>query len=457
MYTLFQGQPGVAISARGGQGRRRGKAMLLGCIADDFTGATDLANTLTRRGMPCVQYNGLPGPGEPAEALPGAVVALKTRSIPAEEAVAQSLAALEWLRAKGCRKLFFKYCSTFDSTERGNIGPVAEALMDALGADITVACPAGPENGRTVYRGHLFVSDKLLSDTGMRHHPLTPMTDSNLVAVLGRQSRGSVGLVPYEAVEAGPEAIRGALEGLRAAGQRLAIVDALTEGHLAAIGAATEALPLITGGSGLALGLPAVFRAQGALSAEPEEAPAAPEGAAAVLSGSCSEATNRQVAAMRERGPSYRIDPAALAEDGNAVAAALDWARERLDGAPILLYATAPPERVAEVQAALGREKAGALVERAMGELARGLRQAGVRRLVVAGGETAGAVVGALGVRRLAIGPEIDPGVPWTFSRPAPNGEGSEGAEDQAPMALALKSGNFGGPDFFAKAFEVLS
>lgn len=427
--------------------------MLLGCIADDFTGATDLANTLTRHGMPCVQYNGLPDSTDRPGDEPGTVVALKTRSIPAEEAVSQSLAALDWLKAKGCRRFFFKYCSTFDSTDRGNIGPVAEALMDALGAEIAVACPAAPENGRTVYRGHLFVWDKLLSDTGMRNHPLTPMTDSDLVAVLGRQSAGRVGLVPFEPVEAGPEAIRSALDGLRDEGCRLAIVDALTERHLASIGAATAELPLITGGSGLALGLPEVFRQRGLLAATPPAPPPAPSGAAAVLSGSCSEATNRQVARLSETAPSYRIDPLALAENDQAVEAALDWARARLGEEPILIYATAPPERVAEVQASLGRERAGALVEAAMAALARGLRAAGVRRLVVAGGETSGAVVGALRLRRLAIGPEIDPGVPWTFSR---NG-GAGGDEKAAPMALALKSGNFGGPDFFAKAFRVLA
>ena len=421
--------------------------MLLGCIADDFTGATDLANTLARHGMPCVQYNGLPEPSESAGSEPGAVVALKTRSIDPVDAVTQSLSALEWLRGQGCEKFFFKYCSTFDSTDRGNIGPVAEALMAALGSDLTVACSAAPENGRSIYQGHLFVGDKLLSDTGMRHHPLTPMTDSNLVAVLGRQTRGSVGLVPYATVAQGPRAISTALDELRAKGHQMAIVDALNEIHLADIGTATADLSLITGGSGLAVGLPALFRRSGRLSTEVPPSPEPPAGAAAVLSGSCSEATNRQVATMREDYPAFRLDPDSLAEGDDLIEEALEWARARLGNEPILIYATAPPEEVAGIQQRLGRETAGGLVERAMAMLARGLCEAGVQRLVVAGGETSGAVVTALGLRRLAIGPEIDPGVPWTFSQ----------SGDAAPMALALKSGNFGGADFFRKAFQVLA
>ncbi len=419
--------------------------MLLGAIADDFTGATDLANSLTRRGMPCVQLNGLPGPDEAAGPEAAQVIALKTRSIAAQEAVAQSLAALDWLRARGCETVFFKICSTFDSTDRGNIGPVAEALLAALGGDIAVACPAAPENGRTVYQGHLFVGDRLLSETGMRDHPLTPMTDSDLVRVLGRQSQGKVGLVPHHRVAVGAAAVAKAVAGLRETGHRFAIVDAIDEADLAVIAEGAVDLPLLVGGSGLATGLPALFRRQGRLSAETASAPPVVEGAAAVLSGSCSQATNAQVAAMAAARPSYRLDPAALARDEAAVDEALDWAAGHLEGGPILLYATAPPDEVAAIQAALGRERAGALVERAMAALATGLLRLGVRRLVVAGGETSGAVVSALGLRRLAIGPEIAPGVPWTFSGGPP------------PIALVLKSGNFGGPNFFAEAFEVLS
>ena len=419
--------------------------MLLGCIADDFTGATDLANKLTRQGLYCVQHNGLPAAsGGPAPEADGAVIALKTRSIPAAEAVAQSLDALAWLRARGCRKFFFKYCSTFDSTDQGNIGPVAEALLAALESDFTFACPAAPENGRTVYQGHLFVGDRLLSETGMRHHPLNPMTDSDLVRVLQRQSRGQVGLVPQTAVARGTEAVAARIEALRAEGTTLAIADALSEADLETLARATESLPLITGGSGLAVGLPAIFREGGELNPIPPLPRPPADAPAAVLSGSCSEATNRQVAEMSRHRPSHRLDPAALAEGDSAIEAALAWAREGLGDGPILIYSTADPEALARVQEELGRERASRLVERALGRIAESLVRAGVRRLVVAGGETSGAVVTALGIRSLAIGPEIDPGVPWTMSL---------GGE---PLALALKSGNFGGPDFFTRAFEVL-
>ena len=419
--------------------------MLLGAIADDFTGATDLANSLTRRGMPCLQLNGLPDPAETAGPEPAVVIALKTRSAAPQVAVEQSLTALDWLRKRGCEKIFFKICSTFDSTDRGNIGPVAEALLDALGGDFAIACPAAPENGRTVYQGHLFVGDRLLSETGMRDHPLTPMTDSNLVRVLGRQCEGSVGLVPHSCVAEGAASVREGIEVLRGAGHRFAIADAISEYDLATIADGSEVLPLLVGGSGLATGLPALFRRQGRLAADAGVPAPMIEGAAAVLSGSCSQATNAQVATMCTARPSYRLDPAVLAQNEGAVAAALEWAEGHLGEGPILLYATASPDEVSAIQGKLGRERASAVVEEAMASLAQGLLHMGVRRLVVAGGETSGAVVSALGLRRLSIGPEIAPGVPWTFGAGPP------------PIALALKSGNFGGPDFFAEAFEVLS
>ena len=416
---------------------------LLGCIADDFTGATDLANVLTRAGMATVQVNGLPEEDAPPVAADAIVVALKSRSIPASEAVGLSQASLDWLRRQGCRKIFFKYCSTFDSTAEGNIGPVAEALMAALDTDFTIACPALPENGRSVYQGHLFVGGVLLAETGMRHHPVTPMTDSNLVRVLQAQSAGRVGLLPFEQVAGGPESVRAAITALRADGVAIAIADAVTDAQLQILAAATRDLPLLTGGSGLALGLPALFREAGDLAAANPPLTVPSEGPAAVLSGSCSEATNRQVAVMRERCPSFRLDPEALAAEESVAEAALAWAGDRLGSEPVLIYSTAPPDRVSESQSQLGRERASALVERAMAAIAVGLVERGVGRLVVAGGETSGAVVSALGVRRLAIGPEIAPGVPWTVSL------------GQPPVALALKSGNFGQDDFFLTALEM--
>lgn len=419
-------------------------AILLGCIADDFTGATDLCNTLVRQGFRTVQLIGVPLDDLPTPEAEAVTVALKSRTCPPEEAVAQSLAALRWLRRAGAAQIFFKYCSTFDSTERGNIGPVADALLDALGADFTIACPAFPTTGRTVYQGHLFVGDRLLAETHMRHHPLTPMTDSDLVRVLGRQTRRGVGLVPLPVVRQGPGAIRERFAALRAQGRAYAVVDAVEDEDLLSIGAACADLPLVTGGSGVAMGLPANFRDRGAAPGAPAEALPEVDGAGAVLAGSCSAATLEQVAVMAERHPLLRLDPLALAE-GFDPAEAVAWAEERLPRGPVLVAASAPPEAVAAAQARLGRERAGSLVEEAMARIAQALVARGVRRLVVAGGETSGAVVQALGVKGLRIGAEIDPGVPATVT-----------LGREPPLALALKSGNFGAPDFFLKALERL-
>ena len=420
-------------------------AVLLGAIADDFTGATDLCNTLVRRGMRTVQLIDVPTPGTNIPDAEAVVIALKSRTVPAAEAIAKSLAALTWLKTAGARQILFKYCSTFDSTDAGNIGPVAEALMSALDTDFTLFCPAFPEAGRTIYRGYLFVGDVLLSESGMRDHPLTPMRDPSLVRVLQRQSRGRVGLVPAAIVSRGAAAIRGAFAELRRRGFAHAIVDAIEDRDLEAIGEAAADFKLITGGSGIALGLPENFRRRGLLDGGAADSLPAISGAAAVLSGSCSTATLAQVAYMKERAPAFTIDPIAVAEGGDVAQQALAWAKPLLGEQPILISATAPPEKVAEAQSRLGRERAGAVVEESLAAIARGLAAAGVRRFVVAGGETAGAVVQALGVTGLRIGRQIDPGVPWTASLGEP------------ALALALKSGNFGAPDFFLRAFSVLS
>ena len=421
-------------------------AILLGAIADDFTGATDLANTLVRQGMRTVQLIDVPaGPPDAAlDDVDAVVIALKSRTIPAPDAIAQSLAALAWLQHAGARQILFKYCSTFDSTPAGNIGPVAEALMAALGVGFTIYCPAFPENGRTIFKGYLFVGDGLLSESGMRDHPLTPMRDPSLIRVLAAQTSRPVGLVPLAAVSAGPAAIRAEFDRLERAGCAHAIVDAVTDADLHRLGEAAADLALITGGSGLALGLPANFRRQGLLPERGEDAAvsAALDGAAAVLSGSCSVATLAQNAYMAARRPSFRLDPLALADGDGQIAQALDWAAGHLGKAPILISASAAPEAVRAAQDLLGRERAGALVEDALARIARGLVECGVRRLVVAGGESSGAVVQALGVTALRIGRQIDPGVPWTVA----SGGGTR-------LALALKSGNFGGEDFFLRAF----
>ena len=421
--------------------------MLLGCIADDLTGATDLGVTLAREGFSVIQANGVPAA---AMALPPAdavVVALKSRTSPPEEAIAESLAALAWLRARGAERIYFKYCSTFDSTPRGNIGPVTEALQAALGVAAgdspTPATPAYPRNGRTVYLGHLFVGDVLLSDSGMRNHPLTPMTDANLVRVLAAQTRGKVGLVPAADVESGVEGVRRRLAALAAAGCRHAIVDATRDEHLIAAGAACLELPLATGGAGLALGLARALASRARPGGGAWSKPARPS-PVAWLSGSCSEATRGQVAAVRDSVPAFRLDPLALARDGDHASGIAARALAALGDTPVLVYATADPDAVAHAQRELGVARAASLVEGAFRRIAGALAEAGVRDFVVAGGETAGAVVDTLGVRALAIGPEIDPGVPWTL---AVGGE---------PYRLALKSGNFGARDFFVKATEML-
>ncbi|WP_233836021.1 3-oxo-tetronate kinase [Paraburkholderia sp. ZP32-5] len=424
---------------------------LLGCIADDFTGATDLANMLVRGGMRTVQTIGVPASNETVQA-DALVVALKSRTIVAADAVAQSLAALDWLRAQGCRQFFFKYCSTFDSTDAGNIGPVTDALLNALSAEFaehasfTIACPAFPENGRTIFRGHLFVGDTLLNESGMENHPLTPMRDANLVRVLQRQTASKVGLVRYDTLAQGAPAVQAAFDALRADGVRIAIADAVSDADLHTLGSACAELALITGGSGIALGLPANFRRAGVLG-ERGDAAQLPrvEGLSAVLAGSASKATNAQVAAWCATRPAFRVDPLAAARGEPVVDQALAFAQTSLDRAePVLIYATASPDEVKAVQRELGVDKAGQLVEATLASIARGLRERGVRKFVVAGGETSGAVVQALDVRTLRIGAQIDPGVPATATT---------GAE---PLALALKSGNFGTTDFFEKALRHL-
>jgi len=416
----------------------------LGVIADDFTGATDVAGMLVQAGMSALLAIGVP----PADAVLDAdaiVVALKSRTVPAADAVRESLAALERLRAAGCRRFYFKVCSTFDSTPRGNIGPVAEALMAALGTDFAIACPAFPENGRSVYRGHLFVGDLLLSDSGMRNHPLTPMTDANLVRWLQAQTTLRVGLLRHDAVAAGTDAVAARIAGLRADGVRIAVADAIDNADLRTLGAACADLPLVVAGSGLALGLPVPYAARGWVRPDAQAAALpAVGGHAAVLSGSCSTATNAQVQHWLQAGqPAFRIDALRLAEGAPLAAQALAWADSRLAQGPVLVYATAAADDVKAVQQQLGAERAGSLIEACLAEIAIGLLARGVRRLVVAGGETSGAVVQALQVQRLRVGATIDPGVPWTQA-------------EGRPLLLALKSGNFGSVDFFAKALAMV-
>ena len=415
---------------------------ILGCIADDFTGATDLAGLLARSGVHVSLRLGVPD-APPSDTAPFEVIALKCRTAPVAEAVTECRAALSWLRQAGAERFFWKYCSTFDSTEKGNIGPVAEALMEDLGADQTIYCPAFPENGRSIYMGNLFVGQQPLAESPMRDHPLTPMRDSNLMRLLGPQVTRPVGLADRLTVAKGANALRGKLDSLATDGVAHVVVDAVANDDLGVIAAACRDMALMTGGSAVAMPLPALYRKDGVLAADaPAPVPPALPDGAVILSGSCSAMTNEQVAAYRG-GPSLRLDPLRLAEDG--AGPALSWlAAQPACGNP-LIYATASPEDVRTAQERLGVAEAGALVEEALATLAIAAFEGGIRKFVVAGGETSGAVAQSLGISRLDIGAEIAPGVPWTFSRV--NGE---------DIAVTLKSGNFGDRDFFATALACL-
>jgi 3-dehydrotetronate 4-kinase len=421
-------------------------SLLLGCIADDFTGATDLANNLVRAGMRVVQTIGVPSAPLQAE-VDAVVVALKSRTIAPADAVAQSLAALRWLQAQAAQQFYFKVCSTFDSTPQGNIGPVTDALMDALGCGFVAVTPAFPDNQRAVFKGHLFVGDALLSDSGMRSHPLTPMTDANLVRVLQAQTQRRVGLIDHGVVARGAAAIAGRMAQLQRDGVGMAIVDAIRNDDLMQLGAALKGHALVTAGSGVAIGLPANW----GLAPSPGAAVLPPaSGLKAIVSGSCSIATNGQVAHAREAGlPVFEVDPLQLAAGADVAAQALAWARQHLPAGPVLITATAEAAQLQAVQAQLGAARAGELVEHTLATIGRGLVQGGVRQLVVAGGETSGAVVQALGITQLQIGAQIDPGVPWCAAA-SPSADG-------ALVHITLKSGNFGTPDFFSKAFAALA
>jgi uncharacterized protein YgbK (DUF1537 family) len=418
--------------------------MYIGAIADDLTGGTDLALMLKREGMRVRQVIGVPERLD-ASGIDAVVVSLKSRTAPVAEAVSQSLASVRALRSAGAQQLFFKYCSTFDSTDEGNIGPVADALIEETGAKSMIFCPAFPANKRTVYQGHLFVGRQLLSDSPMRDHPLTPMRDANLVRVLARQSKHAVGMLPLEVVEQEAEAIRAAIEAEAAAGRPFIVVDALNDMHLHALGLALAGAPLVSGGSGIAMGLPANFGIEPPDESKAERMPA-PAGRALILAGSCSEATRRQIAAALDAGlPGFCINPLAIADCRLSSAAVKDWLAGQKQDRPALIYASAAPDEVAAVQTALGAARASELIEALLADIAESAIVLGVTRMIVAGGETSGAVVGRLGVRALDIGPEIAPGVPWTL------------VEDGPPLALALKSGNFGGDDMFLSAWDWLA
>jgi uncharacterized protein YgbK (DUF1537 family) len=412
--------------------------MKIGVIGDDFTGSGDIANTLAKAGARTVQYVGTPAGRLADDTVDAAVIALKTRSIAAAEAVAQSLAACRWLVANGAEQIVFKYCSTFDSTPQGNIGPVAEALLGELDAPLALVCPAFPANGRTLYKGHLFVGDRLLNESGMENHPLTPMTDPDIRRWLSRQTSLKVGHLALEHLRSdGAEA---ALDLARRNGARLVVADAISNADLIVLGGLAKSHRLVTGGSGIAMGLPGNFGIGNQTRSEPRHAGA--DGLGIILSGSCSSATRRQIEAYRARHPAMRIDAADALDPDAAVARCLEFLVAHRDSGP-LVYSTAEPAEVAAAQARYGRDRLASLFDRIFAELAAQAVAAGFRRLVVAGGETSGAVASAFGAAALEVGPEIDSGVPVLVLDGLPK------------LAFALKSGNFGADDFFERALDM--
>lgn len=419
--------------------------LALGCIADDYTGASDLANTLTRCGLRTVQTIGVPHDALALPDVDAVVVSLKIRSIEAAQAVAQAREADRWLRGRGAAHVLFKICSTFDSTDAGNIGPVLDALRADSGDAIVLVTPAFPGTGRTVYQGHLFVGSVPLNESPLKDHPLNPMHDANLVRVLARQSRSKVGLVDLAAVLSGAETIRARLAELAAVGIGAAIIDAVSDSELEIIGQVARDARLSVGASGMGLGLARSLVAAGRAGKATAAGPAAVGGAVACLAGSCSQATLAQIAQAERSMPVLRLDPEAIVAGGPEVARALDWARGHLARGPVLIASSATPDQVAALQARHGREAVGHVVEQTIAAIGAGLVEAGVRRLVVAGGETSGAVVDRLGIPAFLVGPEIAPGVPVLRAVGTPSA-----------MVMALKSGNFGGPDFFNDAIRLM-
>lgn len=415
--------------------------MLLGCIGDDFTGSSDLGNTLAKGGMRVTQYTGVPT--HPADAdVEAGIVSLKSRTISPQDAVRLSLEALDWLLAQGCKQIVFKYCSTFDSTAEGNIGPVLDALMERLGTDRAIACPSFPGAGRTMYSGHLFVFNRLLNESGMEHHPLTPMTDPDIKRWLTPQTRNQVGLVDLPHVLGGSEAIRSAINAEVAAGRSIVLVDAVRDQDLMEIGRAARDVQLVSGGSGVALGLPANFRGEGLIGDDQADWNG-DGGPAAILAGSCSRMTRAQIHTHADRFPSREVTAEELMDGSFTPADAVSWIMgSNGEGVP-LLYSSADPAVVKKAQETYGRERSAGTIETFFAETARQLQAAGVRRLVVAGGETSGAVVEGLAISSLEFGPEIAPGVPALKA-------------GDRPLWLALKSGNFGSKDFFGKAVDIL-
>ena len=411
--------------------------MILGVIADDFTGASDIANTLMKQGMSTALVTDYKHAEAPQ--IDACVIGLKTRSVYKDIAVAESLAAFQWLKAHGCQQFVFKYCSTFDSTPEGNIGPVAEALAAALNTKGVICCPAFPRAERRVFLGHLFVGDRLLSESGMENHPLNPMTDSDIRRWLARQSVSSVGHLSYELVQQGAEALKTALA---LSPHTLMIADALSDADLLVLGKAAAGMPLVTGGSGIALGLPQNFRDANLLIGRHTSFEGL-SGPAVILSGSCSNATRAQITNHAKIYPTFKIDVCKLMSGSVSISDILNFALQNAEILP-LIYSADDIEEINSLQCIYGSQSVAEALDRLFGILAVELTRQGFNRVVVAGGETSGAVVNALHISVFDVGPEIAPGVPCLKSLGAPS------------IAMALKSGNFGDTKFFSNAVKML-
>ncbi|MEM7209213.1 MAG: 3-oxo-tetronate kinase [Pseudomonadota bacterium] len=420
-------------------------SLILGCIADDFTGATDLASTLVKEGVRTVVVIGVPNCNTDVSDAQAVVIALKSRTAETADAIRWSLDSLTWLKNRNCKQYFFKYCSTFDSTEKGNIGPVADALVEALDTDICTVCPAFPDNERTVYKGMLFVGDLLLSESSMKDHPLTPMKDSNLARLLGQQSDGKSGLVDLKHVRQGAEAIRQQLDCLQNRGVRYAIVDAVTNDDLQEIGKSLSDHQLVTGGSAVAAGLPANYHQAGLIDPIHVSELSSYPGRKAVLSGSCSSTSLTQLTNVIGRWPSYYIDPFRLEGEHSIVDDISTWVSNQNPTQPVVIYSSTNPETLRKVHAKLDGKLAAESIEITFGRIARRLSESGFDQFIVAGGETSGSVVRGLKINELKVGKEIDPGVPWCQTVRGKN------------LAITLKSGNFGVEEFFEKAFRLLN
>jgi uncharacterized protein YgbK (DUF1537 family) len=415
-------------------------SLVFGGIADDLTGGLELASLMVREGVSCRVLTRRAGP----DALAGVdsvVFGLKTRVAPAPRAVAAFAAAADLLQRAGTRQIFFKYCATFDSTRRGNIGPCADLLMSRTGAGFTAFCPAFPEVARTVYQGHLFGGDKLISQTPKRFDPLTPMREPDLVKVLQAQTAHRVGLLPHPVLHAGAAAAGRYVESLRAAGLRYAIADAVDEDDLRRLAEATVEWKLMTGGSSVAVYYPPLWRARGWIRPEPEAASLpVPRGLSAVLAGSCADRTFEQLEHFGGRNPVLMLELARAADGHDLAAEALAWAAEKIPAGPVAIATSARPDTVAALQKRIGRRRAAALGESVLARIAAGLHRSGVRRFVIAGGETSGAVVEALGAPVLEVDRFVSPGLSRAVI-PGPD-----------PVSLYLKSGKLGPIDMFETA-----